>query len=181
MTDKQTAGERSEGITGQVIEELDRLLQSVGEDAWTWDWNGDTCAIAGVAIILGDGGDDWRRTRAVKGHRAGLIVALHNHARGLLAAARRVAELEQRLDEFLTIAGATIRDGELVFSSAGYGAWTRRKGTEEHRRVLAERDDLRNLLKAMVIRAESLGERPHAYCGCSYCKAGRVINDGGDQ
>lgn len=46
------------------------------------------------------------------------------------------------LAHFLTVAGADIVDGELVFSTAGYGAFTKRKGTLMAKRILAEHGEL---------------------------------------
>lgn len=53
-----------------------------------------------------------------------------------------IRELKRQLAHFLKTAGAEIRDGELVFSSAGYGAWTKRKGDQRTREIYTENGHL---------------------------------------
>jgi hypothetical protein len=65
--------------------------------------------------------------------------------------------LKAQLANFLKTAGATINEsGELVFSSAGYGAWTKREGDERTREIAAENERLRHALDVMLNEAQLL-------------------------
>lgn len=64
-----------------------------------------------------------------------------------------IATLKSQLANFLETAGAEIRDGELVFSSAGYGFWTKRKGGQRTQEILAENQQLKERVTHLLNRA----------------------------
>lgn len=67
--------------------------------------------------------------------------------------ARQRALLQRTLD----IAGGFIgEDGDVHFTSEGYGAWTRRKGGQRTQEILAENERLRAALDMMLTQAQNI-------------------------
>jgi hypothetical protein len=79
-----------------------------------------------------------------------------------------IRELKRQLAHFLETAGAEIdANGDLVFSSKGFGDWTRRKGSAEVKRIVAENEQLKEIIQDFVdfdIREHDNWASPCAYC-----------------
>jgi hypothetical protein len=71
-----------------------------------------------------------------------------NSASETYVAAEDYDALQDQLASFLKATGAEIKDGELCLSSAGYGAWSKRKGGQRTQEIVVENESLKAQLQA---------------------------------